>query len=335
MNSYYKEAEAILLEGSGDSLSDIQMVLEDAENPLRRKTLDKLYQSVRDKGHVDFGYIEKSEGAIQKYTGYDSMVDTLTALSELGAADIQASKEFTFQVNTVRTAISNIVSFAPLYKLAFIKQCQPIILEYNAFVAACVEATTSLLFTFVDYTKDPQSGEVAPIIKNNKMRADLFYIEQLSAFNATVEKGSYKKYLTTVVNNGSEYFLGVDDAVVVGGVALVTAVALSIVPVTRKLLYTFQDARRKLSDALELQAYYLELNRSVLEANETMSKEKKDKVLKKQEALRLKFLRLADKLRVDSKRNQELSKKDLDKDNGMLTLDGMRDEIDNSDIVLI
>jgi hypothetical protein len=86
---------------------------------------------------------------------------------------------------------------------------------------------------------------------------------------------------------------------------------------------------------LELQAYYLELNRSVVEARDDLSKDKKDKILRKQEAIRLKFLRLADKLRVNSMRNDSLTKRRLEEDNRILTMDNTRNEIDNDDFVLM
>lgn len=335
MNKQYNDVTEILTAGCNTDPAEIKTIMEDAENPIRRKTLDKLYDSLRVKGHVDFGHIAKSEGSIYDYTGYKSMIETLHELNNLGKSDIQTTKEYRAQVNIVQNAVNNLSSMAPLYKLAFIKKLAPIILEYNSFVAACVEATTSLLYNFIDYVRNPASGEVQQVIKNTNRRGDLFYIEQLRLFNISVTTGSYRKYLTTVVNHGTDYFLGIDDGMVVGSVALVTTVALGIVPITRKLIYTYQDIRRKLSDSLELQAYYLELNQSILEAKETLPAEKKEKILKRQAELRLKFLRLAEKIRVESKRNEELSKKVLEKDNRMLTVDGIRGDIDDSDFSVV
>ena len=331
----YNEVTEILTAGCNTDPAEIKVIMEDAENPIRRKTLDKLYESLRTKGHVDFGHIAESEGNIYDYTGYKSMAETLSELSNIGKSGIQTSKEYSAQVTIVQTAIKNIGDMGSFYKLAFIKKLTPTILEYNSFVAACVEATTSLLYNFVDYVKNPASGEVQQVIKNTHRRGDLFYIEQLKSFNMSVASGSYRKYLTAVVNHGTDYFLGIDDAMVVGSVALVTTVALGIVPVVRKLIYTYQDIRRKLTDSLELQAYYLELNQTILEAKETLPADKKEKILKRQAELRLKFLRLADKIRVESKRDQELSKKVLEKDNRMLTVDGIRDDIDNSDFSVV
>lgn len=334
MNTQYAGVTEILSAGDGITSAEIQVIMEDAENPLRKKTLDKLYASLREKGHVDFKHIEDSEGDIKHYPGFQSMMDTLQSLVNLNEIGVGVSKDFITQVNIVQTAINHIAMNAPLYKLAFIKKVRVIILEYNSLVGACIEGTTSLLYNFVDYTRNPSSGEIRPVLKDTKRRGDLFYIEQLRQFNMVVADGNYRKYLTSVVNNGTEYFV-VDTAFAVGVATIATTVALSIVPITRKLIYSFQDLRRRITSGLELQAYYLELNETILENNKTLPADKKAAILKKQAALRLKFLRLADKLRVESARMQEISKKTLENDNGMLTIDGMRGEIDDSDFSVV
>lgn len=329
-NSEFKK----ILLGPDDDPHDVDLIVEDSESPIRREGINKLYQSVQDRGHVDFGFIAKSAGDVMSYTGYGSMMDTLNELSNLSRTDIFATKEFKVQVSIVTTAITNLSRFKPQYTMAFAKKVAPIMLEYNAFLASCVEATTSLLYSFVDCMKDPRSGEVKPVLKNTKTRGDLFYIEQLRQYNITCASGSYGKYLDTVINNGTEYFLGIDDAVAIGGAAIISAVAISIVPITRKVIYTFQDIRRRLSDSLALQAYFLEINRNVVAARSDLTQEKRDSILRKQDALRLKFLRLADKIRVESRRNEELSKKTLDKDNSVLSASNIREQINDSDIVL-
>lgn len=327
------EFKKILLGANGDQ-SEVRVILEDNENPIQRVGIEKLYQSVQEKGHVDFGSIANSRGSVTAYSGYASMQETLSELSQLASQNVYATKEFASQVGVVTTALDNLYKFDKQYKQAYLKQVTPIMLEYNSFLATCVEATTSLLYTFIDYVKDPRSKEVKPIVTNTKQRGGLFYIDQLAQYNAVCASGQYEKYLNTAVNSGSDYFLGVDDAVVIGGAAIVATVAMSIVPVTRKVIYTFQNLRRKLSDCLELQAYFLELNRTVVEANSEFSATEREAIIKKQDALRLKFLRLADKIRVESKRDEELSKKALDKDNSVLTASNIREQIDNSDIVL-
>lgn len=347
MDACYRGVAEILLFGSQNTPEEVQVILEDAENPIRARTLNKLYESLQANGRIDFGDIAKSAGDITNFSGYSYMMDTLKSLRELPAADVKTENAFLSQVAVVERAITNIRSCAPLYKLAFIKGNRIAILEYNAFTAACVEATTALLYNFVEYLypKTGASSIVASVsaAKNSK---GMFYLDQLRTFGLTVDDGRYRKYLASLVNNGTENFLGAaatgaavgagaSAGLLVGSVAIAALVAVSVVPVTRRLIYSFQNARRSIADCLQLQAYYLELNQTILEANQTMDAGKKEKVLKRQNELRLKFLRLADKIRVESMRNEELTRRNLEKDNKVMSIDNIRDEISTDDIVLV
>ena len=94
--------------------------------------------------------------------------------------------------------------------------------------------------------------------------------------------------------------------------------------------------RGRLAESLELQAYFLELNQTSVKAQEkTRGAEKTKKILEKQEKVRLKFLRLADKLRVKSLQAQELSKKKQDTEDRAMSLDSMRDSVNDDDITVV
>lgn len=329
----YEEVEKILIGDNPDNKSRVKLILEDDENPIRGRTVDKLYSSIETMGHVDFGSIEKSAGDVKAYSGYSSMMDTLGALQTLGGGLMKTSSGLNDQVKVVMDAINALNMHSSRYKTAYSKKVDVVILEYNTLVACCVEATTSLLYNFADFMRNPRTEVLEPVIKNSGIRGSLFYIDQLRLFNRVANTADYRKYLDGMIAKGKENFV-IDTALAVGSVAVITTVALSIVPIIRKCVYTFQDIRRRLTDALELQAYFLELNRTVVEARSDLSKDKKDKIIKKQEELRLKFVRLADKIRVQSVRLQEMSTRRLDEDNRRISLDNTQKEIDDSDIVL-
>lgn len=329
-----KGATDILCEGTSDSYNAVHLVLEDAESPITKKTIENLYQSVIDKGHIDFDDIPKSKGNISSYSGYSNMMQVLLDLERLAKSD-RAYADMLAHVSTIKKAIENLQANAQFYSQAFAKKNEVIVLEYNTFVFTCVEATTSLLYQFADFMQTPSSHELKVVLKNTKYRADLFYVEQLRTFNQICATGNYKKYLNGVLTSGKENFFGADDALIVGSLAVITTVMLSIVPVTRRLVYTFQDMRGRIADDLELQAYYLELNKASVEANQRRSAEQNKKILEKQEKVRLKFLRLADKLRVKSVRAEDLAKKSLKDDDRKLTMDSMRGQVDNGDFSIL
>ena len=120
------------------------------------------------------------------------------------------------------------------------------------------------------------------------------------------------------------YFLGEDNYS-----------AFSIIPITRKLIYYFKEMRRKISESLAMQAYFLELNKQCVEYNQTIDPKKKQKILKKQEKVRNMLLSLSDKFKVSDAQAKQASQRELDKDNKTMTIDGIRDEINDSDIEIV
>ena len=145
--------------------------------------------------------------------------------------------------------------------------------------------------------------------------------------------GKYAKYVDSILKNGKENMI-LDPAIMVGAAAI-AIVAFTIIPLTRKLIYCFKELRRKLSNTLAEQAYFLELNKNCLEYNTTMDEKKKQKILKRQEKLRNVLLSLSDKIKIDDVKAQQQSSREMQRDNKEMTIDGIRDEISDSDITIV
>ena len=71
----------------GTEFYNTRMILEDVNSPVNVKYKEKLYQSVIDKGHIDFGSIPASKGDITKYSGYTNMMEVLNVIMKLGTAE--------------------------------------------------------------------------------------------------------------------------------------------------------------------------------------------------------------------------------------------------------
>lgn len=326
------DAVSILCEGTNDNYRKVLAVLEDGESPVRAKYKETLYQNIVDKGHVDFGDIPKSRGDVTRYSGYANMKESLDALIKVG--NDEKSDSLVKFTNVVITALHNIERNKVYYKEGFSKKNDIAILEYNTFVFTCVEATSSIIYEFIDYLKTPSSPTIEIKLKDTRYRANLFYINQLEKFNTVNENGKYTKYLANLVNKGKENFFGIDDGLMIGGLAL-GAIALSIVPVTRELVYQYKELKRKLSETCALQAYFLEMNKACVESNSALDAAKKQKILKRQEKLRLKLLKLSEKLRVTSVKANELSGNEMKKDNQNLSLGSIQDDINDSDFSIL
>lgn len=329
MRDLYCESAKILMEGTNDSLMDVMVVLEDSESPINKKFREKLYQNIIDRSHVDFGDIPKSKGDITKYSGFNTMTETLNILIALGKNE--KSTELVDYTTIVITAIENIKKLKPLFVKSYTKKSEIINLDYQIYVYTCVEATTSLISAFVNDIKTP-SSEMKIELKNTKYRGDLFFIDALRQFNNINKTNKYADYINSVIESDKN---GYTESAFMVGVGAITAIALSIIPLTRKLIYFFKNLKRKLSETLATQAYFLELNKNCVEYNNTLDPKKKKKILQKQDKLRKLFLSLSDKLKIADARAIQGTHRDLSRDNKTMTLDNMRDEVSDSDIQIM
>lgn len=330
MNLYDPYYESVQILKSDNSLSEkdqIRTILEDANSPVTRKYQEKMYKSVLNKAHIDFDDIPKSAGNIRNYSGYNTMVDTLDALKHL--AEEEKAKNVLDYISILEEAIKNIAELSSTYEKGFATKTEYVALEYDTYVFFCVEATTALIYSFVDVMKDPGRQTMDMKIKNTKLRSDEFYFEQLKKFNRVQRSMGidYRKMLETLCNKGKENFIGLTE--VVGAATLIT-VATAIVPITREVISQIYNFRGKLSSSLEIQANFLEFNRTCVENNELMTADKKKKVLEKQEKLAKRMMKLSDEIRVKSSKSIMDSKKDLGKEDKMMTIDTIKDEISNS-----
>ena len=341
----FKESVYILAGGEDrtvSSLKDAELTLEDATSPVRNNYIESLYNSVLQRNHVDFDDIPDSQGDIKKYKGYQTMKDTLTSMKNLATS--QNAKNVIEVVNVVEQTINLLEAHADCYERGFKAKNEYIMLEYNTYVYTCVEATSSILYMFVDYIRKPDMKSLTPVLTNNKTRADAFHLDQLRKFNAVVTKMNYRAFLEGMLkpaekNNfigmtalGAIAAAGVSDQVL--GIAAVAAVAIAIVPITRELIFQFYSAKAKLSDALAQQAYFLEMNKAAVEANVTLKPDKKIKILQNQEKVRNLFLKLSSKLRVQNITATRKAKAELDKENRALNMNKIKQDIEDSPLTL-
>jgi len=337
-NVYLTESAKIIVDNTTfddyytKKLDEVVTILEDVNSPLTRTYYDKLYESILSKAHIDFGDIPKSEGNIHNYSGYNTMVETLDTIRSL--AGEQKVKEADMYADIVVTAIKNIASMSATYQKGFTTKTAYVALEYNLFVYLCVEATSAILYSFVDYIKDPAKDTMEIKIKNSKLRADEFYFDQLKTFNKMIAKHGidYRKTLETMCNKGKNNFLGVDTVV---GIGVISAVVFGIIPVTRACIYQIYKLRSSVSDFLEMQSKFLELNESCVRNNSNFDDKKKKDILDRQKKLAATLKKLSDGIRVKSAKSIADSKKELDNDNKSFSMDGLRDSASNDPLQLV
>lgn len=331
----YFESIKVITENNDIKVTEsngIRYILEDVNSPVTRKYHEKMFKSIIEKKHINFGDIPLSKGNIRDYSGYPAMVDTLNTILKLA----RESEVITVEkyVLIVQEAIRNIEELSSSYQKGFITKTEYVAMEYNTYVYFCVEATTAILYSFVDYIKTPDQTKIKIVIKNTKMRADEFYFDQLLKFNKSQENigVEYRKMLEQLCNKDKNNFIGTSTAI---GMSAVMVAAIAIVPITREVLYQIYNFRGKLSESLDLQVQFLEMNKACVEANSGILENKKSKILQKQEKLAKSIKKLSDIIRVKSAKSIVDSKRELEKDNKMMSIDSLKNDVSNSPFELL
>ena len=322
----------ILLENASSfkEKQEILSLTEAESSAVNSNMVGKLYKSVLDKAHINFEDIPRSKGDITAYSGYKHMVESVEILKQLAAkANIRLT-----DIEIVDKAIANIVAHRNMFELGFKLDKDFVILEYNLLVTACVEATSVLISSYVDFVKRVDTVEFSII--NAKHQSGAVCIETLDRFNKSVASGDFAKAMNYVNKNNSikESVMGTVALTAVGVVAAVAA----IVTLMRELVFHYFNMRLKLSDYLKMQATFLEMNRNSLIANDRIPAQDKLKIMKKQEDLAGKLAKMSEKLRVDQSMADSKAETQKKAESKGWTLSSVRDEntsMDDNGFVLL
>lgn len=315
------EGMKILLENAKtfSERNEITSLLESEAHAIDNMMVTNLYKSAISKTHIDFGNIPESKGDVTKYSGYASMNEVLKLIGDIAnAQNVQLP-----EVDTVNTALDNLVANRELFVRGFKLDKEFVIFQYNILVYAAVEATSTIISSYVEYIKRPDAIDFK-IIKN-PLHGGAVSILNLDKFNKAVKNGDFSKAINVVLKSGRENFAG---AAAMG--VLITGAVLSIVPIMRELIFAFYYSRMKLSDYLKQQAELLEINKQSIDAS-TRSARDKQKIVKAQ-SKRIHFLNtVADKIKVDAKLSGKEAGIELKKENKNWTLGSVQAEKASTD----
>jgi hypothetical protein len=276
-----------------------------------------LYKTILDRKDCDFGDIPDSKGDITKCKYFKSTAESLDVLSELMVKnDIP-----TTDVDIVKEAIGNIKRFAPTFERAFQLKQDYLILFYNTIVMAVIDATSMIIAEYMNYLLGPEQSRYDNKSRNDKGRGRIS-LNNLRLFNEEVKVGHFDTMATFMLDAQRKNFTG--TGVVIAGVVVLALV--SIVPITRELIYFYYSSRVKISDYLEMQADFLELNKLGVQASSKSAQQKKE-IIKKQEKIILKCRRIADKLKINDEDIGSLAKKKVADDNKGFSLQNIEKQM--------
>ena len=282
------------------------------------RMVGNIYKSALRRKDIDFGDIPNSKGDIQKFGGYENMVATVNMLKEL-------SKKFGIkmaELDIVENAIDNIRVQKRVFEKGYMLNIDFIKMYYQALVLACVDATTLLLASYVEFTKTVNNLDFQ--IKRGKGISGNICIDSLAKFNQSIKDGSFNKFANELFNKRQENFMGGGVGAVVGG----AFIAAAIVPTLRTLIFYFYDTKMSVSDKLMYQKELLEMNAFRLNAS-SMDAQKRNKILDKQKGYMDRLERMADKIRISDQLATKSSTNNIKQDNKQWNIANVTDNGDD------
>jgi hypothetical protein len=268
-----------------------------------------LYQSALKRKDIDFGDIPNSKGDLQKFSGYNNMVATLDVLEKL-------TKKFGMkipEIQIVEDAINNIRTQRKQFEKGYQLNIDFIKLYYQALVLACIDATTLILASYVNYTKTINNVEFQ--LKKGKGISGNICLDSLASFNNSIKDGSFNKFANGLLSKKQENFLGGMAAkVATMPIKATVTIATSIVPVLRGLLFYFYDTKMSISEKLAYQKELLEMNKFNLEA-EGMDAQTRNKILSKQQKYIDRLSKMSDKMIVTTQLKNKSTVANINDDN--------------------
>ena len=285
-------------------------------NQINGTLLQNLYKSVIDRKNIDFGDIPDSAGDIEKMKYYANTVECLDTLEKLYR---QHNIEEPTLV-TIRTAISNMKKYRPQFQDGFRRKHDFIMLTYNSLAMSIIDATSFLIASFMDYVVSPNNAYA--VGKNANNSRGRVVTSSLEKFNSMSNNNQFGDALEYMLMEQRKNFAG-ETVVVTGAIIMIL---LSIVPIIRELIFFYYHSRVRLSDYLNMQADFLEMNKLAVQASEKSPTERKA-IIKKQDDVIKKLRRKADKLQINDVDTNDVVKKEQKNEDSLWSLGNIEKQL--------
>lgn len=294
------------------------------QNSVLTNLTSKLYDHIVKKTtRIDYGKIPQTKGDITKMEHYEDIKDILGILQGI----LKEYNEKGGPVDTIALAMTNLETRKDLFERAYRADCQLPCMIYENTALAIVEGTSYLISACIELVKAP-SDETFKIqldkVGYQRTRSYLLYTT-LDKFNRACEKGEIDEACNHVISQRVRKFSGVAT---VGGIVAVVVI-LNIVPILRELVYLFYHAKVSISDFFAIQADLLQMNAYNVQANATMDKEERKKIVDKQLAIVERFRDYSNKLAIDSKQAEVNASREVQQSERKYKLDDDKNIIDD------
>ena len=307
----------------------ILLAIDEADqNQILTNLTSKLYDNIVTKvDDIDFGTIPESKGDITKIENYDKLKECVQIIHDL----LVEYKQDLAPIQTIEDAIRNVESRRELFEKGFRYNIEFIMVTYCSVTLAIVSSVSFMIASCIEFIKSPKEETFDVIIDRaavKRTNQNLLF-NNLSKFNKACNKNQIDSSLEFLTKNNVKNFTGVDIGVIAGGMAII-GILFNIIPIMRELIFFFYYSRVRVSDYFDIQADLLQMNAYNVENNETVDKEMRDSISKKQYKIADIFRRIANKIAISNKESEVKATKDLQNENKKYKIDDVTDTMPDS-----
>lgn len=291
------ERNYLLMEASKDEIHQINGAL-----------INSLYRSTVERNQCDFGDIPDSRGDITKLKIYKPTCQCLVTLKEL----LRKNSIIEPKIDSISMAIKYCEQYKSQFEMGFRMKQDFIILLYNTTVMAIVDSTSMMISSYLDYIIGPDQEKYTPSGRFDKHRGDVS-LDNLMKFNSLAKNGKLREALDKAITNSKSNFTGAE-------IMLVMIALMSVVPLTRELIYFYNRQKLRLSDYLDQEVQFLEMHELAVQSSKTKTAAEKREILEKQRKIMNKLRKFRDKLLIQNTEAEDSMRKEIKEDNSIYTL---------------
>lgn len=303
---------------------------------------EKLYKSIVEKvDDIDYGDIPATKGDITKLPNFNKITECLNVMGDL----LVQYKQDTKPIDTIKTALDNIITRRELFERAFKLNAEMPIVIYCNICLAIINSLSLMIATSIEFIKTPSQDSFTITLDKvgvSKTMQSMLYTN-LVKFNKTCKTRELDSAVDYMIKNKVKSVAGVRESATFGFIGAALAVTGAIITAgaaivlilrnIKELVFYFYNARTRLSEYFDLQADLLQVNAYNLQSNEiNKTPEEKQKIIKKQLHHVENFRKLSNFFAIKNKESENKATKELTNDDNKLKSDDLTD--DDSDMTL-
>ena len=327
-NGYLEIIESYMDICDNDTRKICLAVNEEDQNKLLSSLTSKLYDNIVEKvDDIDFGDIPRTKGDFTKLPNYSKITECCETLRNI----LIQYKQKTDTVDTIRTAIDNLIRKRETFEKAYKYNIELPMVVYNTIGLSVVSAISLMISTTIEFIKSPNHDGFEIVFDQVSFvkTKDHLLFDNLKKFNKSCESGDLDKTMDFVIRSNAKGFTGAEYGIIAGGIALI-AIILNIIPILRELIFFFYYTRTRVSDYFDLQADLLQMNANNLRMSSSTDIKDKERVIKQQLRIADTFRRIANFISIDSKSAEVKATKEIVSKDKKIKADEILDSVPDS-----